>query len=227
MNNVFRVLRPGAAIYVAHADTEGLNFRTAFRSAGFKLSGCLVWKKNALVLGRSDYQWIHEPILYGWKPGAAHTWFGGRKQTTVIDLPQGSGARRTQDGRWAFDVGDHVYIIPGDAVVETMAPSIVQCNKPTKSADHPTMKPVDLIERQLANSAKAGDVVVDCCGGSGSTLIAAERLEMAARLVELDPKFVDVIVRRWQAYTGGVATRAADGVPFDDAADCGVGNEGP
>ena len=117
MRNVHRVMRPGAPIYVAHADTEGLNFRSAFRAAGFKLSGCLVWKKNALVLGRSDYQWIHEPILYGWKPGAAHTWFGGRKQTTVSELPEGAGARRTRDGRWAFDVGDYVYILPGDAAV--------------------------------------------------------------------------------------------------------------
>lgn len=75
----FAVMKPGAPIYVAHADTEGLNFRAAFRDAGLKLSGCLVWVKPSLVLGRSDYQWRHEPILYGWKPGAAHSWFGGRR----------------------------------------------------------------------------------------------------------------------------------------------------
>lgn len=104
--NVITVMKAGAPIYVAHADTEGLNFRGAFKAAGFKLSGCLIWKKNSLVLGRSDYQWMHEPILYGWKPGSSHKWYGGRKQVTVQDLGEGSMFEKLSDGRYAFRDGD-------------------------------------------------------------------------------------------------------------------------
>jgi DNA modification methylase len=86
----FEALKPGAPAYVAHADTEGLAFRRAFVEAGFKLSACLVWRKNSLVLGRSDYHWQHEPVLYGWKPGKAHRWYGGRDKTTVIDVDRQS-----------------------------------------------------------------------------------------------------------------------------------------
>ena len=76
--------KKGAPIYVFHADSEGYNFRTAFKQAGYLLRQCLVWVKNSLVLGRQDYQWQHEPILYGWKDGASHAWYGDRKQTTLI-----------------------------------------------------------------------------------------------------------------------------------------------
>lgn len=84
------LVRPGAAWYVFHADTEGHNFRQAFIDAGNKLSGCLVWLKNSIVMGRSDYQWKHEPVLYGWKKGASHAWYSDRKQNTVLefDRPQ-------------------------------------------------------------------------------------------------------------------------------------------
>lgn len=206
-------LRPGAAVYVAHADTEGYAFRAGFMSAGFKLSGCLVWKKNSLVLGRSDYQWIHEPILYGWKPGAAHRWFGGRKQTTVqpSDVP---GVVQTEDGRWVLSVGDDVLEISGPVSLAITPTSVITHAKPARNAEHPTMKPVSLIERMLRNSAREGDVVLDLFGGSGSTLIAAHNQKMAARLMELDPRFVDVIVRRWQDYTGLTAIHAKTGQAF-------------
>jgi DNA modification methylase len=173
---LFHALVPGGCIYVAHADTEGLNFRLAFQRAGFKLSSCLVWRKDALVLGRSDYQWIHEPILYGWKPGKGHRWYGGRKETTVIEEA-----------------------------------------KPRRNDLHPTMKPVALIERLLRHVTRAGDTVLDPFGGSGSTLMACERLGLSARLIELDPKYCDVIVARWQDYTGRSAVRVVDGVEFNHA----------
>lgn len=201
----FTVMKPGAAIYVAHADTEGLNFRAAFREAGFKLSGCIIWRKESLVLGRSDYQWQHEPILYGWKPGSKHRWYGGRKQTTVQSLGDGSPFVQGDDGRWQVRIGDQVLVVDGEASVTELVPTIMNEPKPKRSADHPTMKPVALIERQLKHNARAGDLVLDFCGGSGSTLIAADRLGMSARLVEIDPRFVDVIVRRWQHYTGRTA----------------------
>lgn len=219
---LFSVMKPGASMYVAHADTEGLNFRRAFRESGFKLSGCLIWKKNALVLGRFDYQWIHEPILYGWKPGSKHRWFGGRKQVTVQDLGDSSPFVKQEDGRWAIKVGDQTLIVSGDAVVSGPEPSsVMNHDKPQRSGEHPTMKPVSLIERMLRYSARSGDVVVDAFGGSGSTLMAAERLGMVARLVELDPKFVDVIVRRWQDYAGRDAVLEGAGRTFTQVAEAG------
>jgi len=81
--NMFEATKEGGAIYVCHADTEGLNFRNAFKNAGFKLAECLVWVKNALVLGRQDYHWRHEPILYGWKEGAAHFFVDDCTQDTI------------------------------------------------------------------------------------------------------------------------------------------------
>lgn len=216
---LYSVLKPGAAIYVAHADTEGLNFRRAFKEANFKLSGCLIWKKNALVLGRSDYQWIHEPILYGWKPGSKHRWFGGRKLTTVQELGETSPFEQQPDGTWAIKIGDHTMVVSGDAKVSAPQPSsVLYHDKPTRSAEHPTMKPVALIERMLCNSARSADIVVDAFGGSGSTMMAAERLGMVARLCELDPKFVDVTVRRWQEYTGRDAVLQSTGKTFVETA---------
>lgn len=203
MTTAYAVMKPGAAIYVAHADTEGLNFRAGFTAAGFKLSGCLIWKKDSLVLGRSDYQWQHEPILYGWKPGSSHRWYGGRKLTTMIDLDQDRMPfTRREDGRFEIRVGDSVMVIDGTATIEEMVPSIIRESKPKRSDGHPTMKPVALIERMLRNSARPGDIILDLFGGSGSTLMAAERLGMCARLSELDPGYCDVIVSRYEAYTG-------------------------
>ena len=144
------------AAYVFHADSKGLTFRKAFEDAGFKLSGCCIWAKNTFTLGRSDYQWCHEPCLYGWKKSGKHIWYGDRKQSTI----------------WNFD-------------------------KPSRSEKHPTMKPVPLLAVPMKNSTQTNGVVLDPFGGSGSTLICAERLGREARLIELDEKFVDVIVNRY------------------------------
>lgn len=214
-----RSLRPGGAIYVAHGETERLNFTLAFRAAGLKLSGCIIWHKDSFTLARSDYQWIHEPILYGWKPGAAHTWYGGRAQCTVNALGGSeSPFTRLPDGRWRVTIGEETMIVSGDAKIEWVEASVMRELRPKRSELHPTMKPVALIERMLRNNAKPGAIVLDPFGGSGSTLIAAERLGMHARLIELDPKFVDIIVRRWQQFTGRLATREQDGLTLDDAA---------
>lgn len=215
---VFESMKSGAAIYVAHADTEGLNFRAAFKSAGFKLSGCLVWIKDSLVLGRSDYQWRHEPILYGWKPGAAHRWFGGRKKTTVSHLT-GSVFSVQADGTLLVRVDDQTLILRGkDITVEAIEPTDLHYARPRSSAHHPTMKPVELISRMLRNSTTESQVILDPFGGSGSTLIACEMLNRCGRLVELDPRYVDVIVERWQQFTGGTATLGESGPTFDEIA---------
>lgn len=212
--SLFAVMKPGAPIYVAHADIEGNNFRSAFAKAGLHLQSCLVWKKNTMVLGRMDWQSIHEPILYGYKKGSAHRWYGGRKNTSVIDLGDGSPFARMEDGRYQIKVGDSVLVVSADATVEEHPSTILFEPKPSTSGLHPTQKPVALVERMLKQSARAGDLVVDSFGGSGTTLLAADRLGMAARLMELDPKFVDVIVRRWQDYTGRQAVHAVTGELF-------------
>lgn len=159
--NLYDFTKEGGCIYVFHADTEGLNFRNAFINAGFKLAECLIWVKNTFVMGRQDYQWKHEPILYGWKEGAAHYFINDRTQSTILE----------------FD-------------------------KPTRNAEHPTMKPIDLLVRLIKNSSKENNIILDLFGGSGSTLIAAEQTNRISYLMELDPKYCDVIVKRWEALTG-------------------------
>lgn len=159
--NMFESVKYGGSIYVFHADTEGLNFRNAFKAVGFKLAQCLVWVKNTFVMGRQDYQWRHEPILYGWKEGAGHYFVDNRKQSTVLE----------------FD-------------------------KPSRNAEHPTMKPIDLLVYLIKNSSKENDIILDLFGGSGSTLIAAEQIQRTCYTMELDPKYCDVIIRRWENLTG-------------------------
>lgn len=80
------VMKTGAAFYIWHADSEGFNFRYAVKNAGLQLRQCLIWNKNQLVMGRQDYQWKHEPCLYGWKDGGSHHWYSDRKQTTVLNF---------------------------------------------------------------------------------------------------------------------------------------------
>lgn len=154
-------LHAGAVFYIWHADSEGYNFRGAANDVGWKVRQCLIWLKSSLVMGRQDYQWKHEPCLYGWTEGAAHYWGSDRKQTTILE----------------FD-------------------------KPRRNGEHPTMKPVELFEYQMANSTKQGDIVLDSFGGSGTTMIAAERIHRKARIMELDPAYCDVIVKRWEDFTG-------------------------
>lgn len=211
---LFTKMKPGAAIYVAHAETERANFTRQFIDSGFKLSTCLIWRKNALVLGRSDWQYIHEPILYGWKPGSAHRWYGGRKQVTVNEWGSRGPVHQGEDGKWRIVVGDTVLIVDGQASIEESPGSLIYADKPKVNDVHPTMKPVELIEKQLKFSARSGDIVGDAFGGSGSTLMAAERLGMCARLMELSPGYVDVICRRWAQYTGRVPVHADTGDKF-------------
>lgn len=201
--SVWTAMKAGAPIYVAHADGEpGLAFRAAFKAAGFKLSGCIIWRKDRFTLSRSDYQWQHEPILYGWKPGSRHRWYGGRKQTTVWELGDKSPFVQLEDGRWQVTIGNQVMVVEGAAQVSEVVPSVIDEPKPKRNEAHPTMKPVALIERMLKHSARPRDIVLDPFGGSGSTMIAAERLGMVARLCELDPRYCDVIVARYEQFTG-------------------------
>lgn len=195
---ILAVARPGAPVYVAHSDVVRTAFQSALEAAGITIRQTLIWVKDALVLGRADYQWRHEPILqaalaaepesepdhepiaYGFTPGGSGRlgrggpdWHGDNRQTTVFEVP-----------------------------------------KPKASRLHPTMKPVELIERMLRNSAAPGGVVFDAFAGSGSTLIAAHHAGLAALLCELDPAYADVICRRWEEHTGIVPERDGQPVTF-------------
>lgn len=187
-------LMPGGAAYVFHADSEGRNFRNAFEDAGFLMKQCLVWVKNALVLGRQDYQWIHEPALYGWKPGGTHYFVNDRSQTTVFKEEPVDFTKMKKEELLRF-IQDHL-------VKEDIPTSVIYEDKPKKNDMHPTMKPVKLLARLMANSSKKGWIVLDPFGGSGSTLIAAELTGRIARIIEMDPRYADVIVRRYVMTTG-------------------------
>jgi DNA modification methylase len=205
---MFRVLKDGAAVYVCHADTEGLNFRSAFRDAGFKLAGCLIWCKDSLVLGRSDYQWQHEPILYGWKPTGSHKWYGDRKSTTISEFMLETPMTQVDANRYRLRLGDQWFEITGEKIsVSELQTTVARVPKPKKNEEHPTMKPVALIDKYLKNSTKKGDIVFDPFGGSGSTLIACEKHGRVCYISELEPKFADVITTRWEEATGKKAKR--------------------
>jgi len=201
-------LADGGAIYVAHSEAGGgLAFRQAFAQVGFKMAACLIWRKNQFVQSRGDYHWQHEPILYGWKPTGAHHWYGDRRQTTVIEGFAGLPVAHVADGEWRVALDDLVLHISGGEVrVESADGSIIHADRPQRSDLHPTMKPVGLIERMIRNSSPRGGTVFEPFGGSGSTLIACERLGRRCRAIELDPRFADVIVERWQLLTGREAS---------------------
>jgi len=162
------VLEPGAPFYVAHpAGLPALPFMNAVLQAGWLVRQNLVWVKDSMVLGHSDYHYKHEAILYGYKPASGRLgrggrgWYGGEDQTSVFEIA-----------------------------------------RPKASRDHPTMKPVALVEACVRNSSKREDAVLDVFGGSGSTLIACHRLSRRAFLVEIDPRYCDVIRERWRRFTG-------------------------
>ena len=211
--NMFAATKPGVSIYVCHADSEGANFRLAMTAAGWLQKQCIIWVKNNMVLGRQDYQWRHEPILYGWKPGAAHKWFGGRKQTTIIDESIGVSVHQEKDGAvLSFCDGIRTLSIkvPAYEVLhqgDDNDTTIWRFDKPLKNADHPTMKPVGIPARAIRNSSKNGEIVLDFFLGSGSTLIAAEETGRTCYGLELDPVYCDVIVKRYEDFTGKKAVR--------------------
>lgn len=188
--------KPGAGAYIFHADSEGVSFREAFQQAGFLLKQCLIWVKNAFVLGRQDYQWRHEPILYGWKEGAAHYFVDRRNLATVID----ESGRPDVDKMSADELADLLSLIYDE--IETEPTTVLYCDKPLRNAEHPTMKPIKLVAQLIENSSRPGWIVLDPFGGSGSTLLASEGTGRAARLIELDPRFCDVIVKRYIEVTG-------------------------
>lgn len=195
-------LKPGGVFYIWHADSEGLNFRAACKEAGLCVHQALIWNKNSLVLGRQDYQWKHEPCLYGWKEGAAHYFTNDRSQATVIDEAEVNIDKlKKQEMRELL----HQLLDPKEAT------TVLNIDKPTKNDLHPTMKPIKLLSRLILNSSRKNELVLDPFGGSGSTLIAAEQLDRVCFMAELDPRYVDRIIDRWERFTGQKAVKEEDG----------------
>ena len=191
---MMRVLKPGGSYYIFHADSAGLIFRAALKEAGGEIKQNLIWVKNSLVLGRQDYQWKHEPILYGWKEGAGHYFVNDRCQTTIFEnRTDPESMTREELLRYA------TFLL---AKLDDIQSSILRANKPTKNDLHPTMKPVALCAKLIQNSSKIGEKVIDFFGGSGSTLMACEETGRICYAMELDPKYADVIITRWEEATG-------------------------
>ncbi len=190
--------RPGAPVYVAHADLMRGEFQRVMAEAGILYRQTLIWVKNALVMGRADYHWQHEPILEGELTPAEDD----HEAIAYGFTPGGEGRLGRGGSRWYGD---------------NKSSTVFQVPKPKVNGSHPTMKPVELIERMLRNSVPSGGLVFDPFGGSGSTLIAAHRLGARALLCELDPKYADVICRRWQEHTGVVPVRDGVQVSFVEA----------
>ena len=169
------VLASGAAVYIAHpAGALSVTFGSRFIAQGWRLHQTLVWIKDSLVIGHSDYHYRHEPVLFGYKAAQGRRgrgsggWYGGNDCSSVFEVP-----------------------------------------RPKASPDHPTSKPVALVEAMVKNSSRSRDIVLDGFLGSGSTLIACERAGRRCFGLEIDPRYVDVAVRRWEAYTGQKAERAS------------------
>ena len=197
-NCASEAMRPGAAYYIWHADTKGWEFRTALFNANFQLRQTLMWVKNSLILGRNDYQWKHEPCLYGWKDGAAHYFTEDRAQSTVIEDAAIDYSKLKKD-----ELLKIVLELTSDKIPTT----VIYENKPTKNDIHPTMKPVKLMARLIRNSTRPKELVLDLFGGSGSTMIAAEQIDRRCFMMEFDPKYCDAILARWEKLTGEEAEK--------------------
>lgn len=190
-------LKVGGGFYIFHADSEGLNFRKALFDVGLKVRQTLIWVKNTLVLGRQDYQWKHEPCLYGWKEGAGHYFTPERTETTVIEDKIDLSKLKKEE---MLKLLEEIYS-------ENLPTTIIHEDKPLRNDLHPTMKPIKLCARLIKNSSKRNEIVYDGFCGSGSTLIACEQLGRTCYAMELDPKYVDVIIKRWEEFTGKKAVK--------------------
>lgn len=196
--NMSKYLKPGGVFYIWHASTTIFEFETALRYNNLKTRQQLIWNKNAIVLSRQDYHWKHEPVLYGWKEGAGHYFVDDRTQATVIEdmKPKYKSMKKEE----LVKLLDEIYS-------DKMSTTILNEDKPSISEEHPTMKPLKLLARLIKNSSKQEEIVQDLFGGSGSTLMACEQLNRKCYTMELDPKYVDVIIDRWEQYTGEKAVK--------------------
>jgi DNA modification methylase len=202
--NYNRHTKSGAGIYVFHASRTQKDFENALHKNGYEIKNQLIWNKPMSALGWGDYRWKHEPFFYAGKKGEKVQFYGDRTHSTVWDF------QKTEQQLLNWARRQKKLEVEGKTTVWSMKRDNVQ------EYLHPTQKPVELIAYAIINSSKGEDIVLDLFGGSGSTLIACERSNRICHTMELDPQYCDVIVKRWQNFTGKQATLEGDGRTFDE-----------
>lgn len=181
-------------VYYIWLPSTGIDaFSLALKKNGLQVKQLLIWVKNTFSLGRQDYQWRHEPCIYGWKEGAAHYFTDDRTKSTVFEK------KIKVDDLTEPEAKNMLKAFFSE--IEFTA-TVMHEKKPARSAVHPTMKPVNLIMRQIENSSKENDLILDLFGGSGTTLIACEQKRRRCKMMEYDPHYCDVIIARWEKLTG-------------------------
>ena len=195
----YPVLDKGCPFYVWFASKEPINFEGALNDVGLQVRQELIWNKNHFILGRAHYQWRHGPCLCGWKGDRCRYFVDIRNRSSVIQDEE----ELNIDKMKAAEMRALLHKIYEERIPTT----VINCMKPNKDEDHPTMKPVRLFGYQMANSSRPGDIILDSFGGSGTTIVAAEQLGRKARLMEYDPHYSDVIIARWEKLTGGKAQK--------------------
>lgn len=200
LQNANTYMEPGAAYYIWYAGLSHIAFEMAVRNmTEWKLHEQLIWVKGHFVLGRnSDYQWMHEPCLYGWKHGEQHYFTNSRAEETVIE---------DKVARLSTLKKSELITLCEKLMGADKETTVLRAEKPNSADLHPTVKPQALLARLILNSSKQGWPVLDLFGGSGSTLIACEQLKRKCYMMELDPHYADVIISRWEAFSGKVAVK--------------------
>lgn len=191
-------VRQGGGFYIWYASNQSKAVFAGAEAAGLEVRQVIVWNKSIFSLGRQDYQWKHELCLYGWKDGAAHYFTEDRTLSTVWDYPKDFDPEKAKKAELVKMVKQ---------AMEALEPDVWDADKPSASRLHPTMKPIPLMARAIVNSTRKGQIVLDPFGGSGSTLIACEQMGRRCVTAELDPHYADVIIDRWETYTGREAVR--------------------
>lgn len=189
-------LKPGGSFYVWYASRKHINFENALRKNNLYFKEQLIWVKNSFTFGRQDYKWQHEPCLYGWKDGEAHYFVEEFNHPTVIDQSQEIEKMKKEDlVKILQEIRDNTPV------------TVIHEDKPLKNDLHPTMKPLTICGQMIRNSSRKGAIVLDLFGGSGSTMMACEQLNRTCYMMEYDPKYVDVIIDRWELLTGKKAVK--------------------
>lgn len=202
--NIKRYLRKGRAFYIWYANSNHVNFETAIRGVELKPKQVIIWNKG-MVLGHSDYHWAYEPCFYGCHEGENNKWFGDRTQKTFIE---------TSDQEFESWPREQLVELIKRIKSKTDIWSIKRDSASTYV--HPTQKPVELAQRAMINSSNRGEITLDLFGGSGSTMIAGENMGRKVRSIEIDSRYCDVGIQRWQELFGGKARRESDGMLFND-----------
>lgn len=186
--NMHDNMQDGASFYVFYKELgEGVFCRLVGES-GLTFKQELVWVKNQLVLGGAKYQNMYEPCLFGCRGNSVKKWYGGRKNRSVIET---------------VDLMDEEELRAAiKELLDDMTPDVIRERKVIVNDLHPTMKPIKLLAKLLRNSTEHGDTVLDLFGGSGSTLMACEQIGRKCRMIEYEPRYVDVIIKRWEDFTG-------------------------